>query len=88
MDHGKCSLNTQLSIILTFLSSLLSVEQEHEEKKMGWFLKRGGGGGGGGGRGGGGGLQGFCSVSRNLLTPLASAQRLRGGGGGQCKTRG
>lgn len=53
-------------------SQLLAVQQENEERKTGWFLKRGGGGG----------LQGFCSVSWNLLTPLASAQRLGGRGGG------
>ncbi|KAA8584896.1 hypothetical protein FQN60_003590 [Etheostoma spectabile] len=49
---------------------LLAVQQEDEERKTGWFLKRGGG------------LQGFCSVSWNLLTPLASARRLGGKGGG------
>ena len=32
-------------------------------------------------RGWGEGLQGLCSVSWNLLTPLASAESLRGGGG-------
>ena len=72
-------LSLSLSLLLSFLPSpqLLAAQPEDEERKTGWFLKRGGGGGGGG-------LQGFCSVSWNLLTPLASAQRLggRGGGGG------
>lgn len=52
---------------------LLAVQQEDEGRKTGWFSKRGGGGG----------LQGFCSVSWNLLTPLASALRLAARGGGR-----
>lgn len=65
-----------LSLFLSlFLFPLISLSYWHHNRRMkrgrwGRFLKRGEGGG----------LQGFCSVSRNLLTPLAGAQRLGGGG--------
>lgn len=59
-----------LSLSSVVLSQLLALQQEDEERKTGRSLKRGEGGG----------LRGFCSVSRNLLTPLAAAQRVSGGG--------
>lgn len=68
------------ALLSFFVPEFLALPQQHDETKTGCFLERGGGReGGGGGRGGG--LQGLCSVSRNLLTPLASAESLRGGGG-------
>lgn len=73
------SLYYRSPLLSSSVLEFLALPQQHDERKTGCFLERGGGRGGGGGQGGG--LQGLCSVSRNLLTPLASAESLRGGGG-------